>query len=162
MEEEIANGTSQKPQYIHFVLLVVIGLLIVGGIFYVSIHAKKNMVVKAQALATPTTAVAKQKLQNADFAQFAYKIFPGDLSADAKTALTGFDMQVKALSDGSYQVTLVAKKQEYTTQTLVVKSGESLYFIEKSLGDDHGDEDSDGTLHDDSAVVVDRDGYLVE
>ncbi len=178
--EETQNSEVQqtaKSSFNPVILIAVVVVLLVGGGLYFA-QAKKStpqtQKVVEGAKATPTavmTAAAPsgtasamstgQKLADSPDGKFAYKVFPGTLTADAKQALTGFDMQTKTNPDGSTTITLVAKKQGYTTQTLTVKQGQSLYFIEKTLFDDHADTDEDGTLHDDTGIVVDKDGYIV-
>ncbi len=103
-----------------------------------------------------------QKLSDSPYANYAYLISSDPLSSDARTALTGFKLSKAQNSDGSTTYTLTALKQGYQNQTYTVKSGQSLYFIERSLGDDNADTDEDNFLADDMAVVVDSNGVIVE
>ncbi len=92
-------------------------------------------------------------------APYAYLISTDTYDANTQKALSGFKVVKSTLADGSVQITLNAQNPEYKTQTYVVKTGEKLYFIEKSLGDDRGDKDA--FLGDDTAVLVDGNGYIV-
>lgn len=163
--EETQNSSNNSKKSLSPVLLfgVLALVLIAGGFVYVFVSGKPNSSKteeKQETQVAPTQ--NKQKFVDTDEGKNAFKIFPGELSADAKNALVGFDLKTKVLADGSTEVTLVAKKQEYTTQTLTVKQGESVYFIEKFGLDDNKSEDADKNLNDDSAVVVDSQGYLVK
>jgi len=169
MDDEKKSSYAKRPLWQWIVLYVVVGVLVYGLVYYFVLAKKGNSYMASNSnypsptkSMQPTTAPAMEKFADSPDYKNAYKVFPGVLSADAKKALTGFDMQTKDLGDGSTQITLVAKKQEYTTQTLTVKKGESLYFIETFAMDDNQEEDTDNGLKDDTAVVVDANGYLVK
>lgn len=92
-------------------------------------------------------------------AQNAYLIFTSTYDASTTKALSGFSVTKKALSDGSMQITLNSQNAEYQTQVYTIKPGEKLYFIEKFLADDSTT--GDRNIKDDSAVIVDENGYIV-
>lgn len=102
------------------------------------------------------------KFADSQYYPYSYLISGGALSSDAKTAITGFDLSKTENSDGSVTYTLTALKQGYTNQTYTLSSGEKLYFIERSLGDDDAASDSDYSLRDDTAIIVNSDGYIVQ
>lgn len=102
------------------------------------------------------------KFVDSPYYQYAYLISGNNLSAQAKTAITGFDLSKTSNSDGTATYTLTAIKQGYTNQTYTLSSGEKLYFIERSLGDDNTADNSDFTLRDDTAIVVNSNGYIVQ
>ncbi|MFA6105832.1 MAG: hypothetical protein WC725_04580 [Patescibacteria group bacterium] len=104
---------------------------------------------------------ASQKLSDQPYAQYAYLISSPTLSADAKLALTGFQMTKKANADGSIQFTLKALKTEYRDQVYTLQPGQQLYFIEKFLQDDDQEANEDKNIKDDLAVIVDKDGNVV-
>jgi LysM repeat protein len=159
MEE--TQKISKKSMSPILVLGVLVILAVLGGAFYLySSRGSKEERVEQKSVQTAVQ--NKQKFVDTEDGKKAFKIFPGEMSADAKNALTGFDLKTKNLSNGVTEVTLVAKKQEYTTQTLTVKQGESVYFIEKFGLDDNKNENIDNSLKDDSAFVVDANGYLVK
>jgi hypothetical protein len=89
----------------------------------------------------------------------AFLIYPGELTAQAKTAVENFTMKTLSQADGSVQITLTPKDSEEKLQTYIIKSGEKLYFVEKFMGDDSPEKDTN--LKDDFGVVVDADGYVV-
>ncbi len=159
MEE--TQKTSKKSMNPMIVLGTLVILVVLGGAFYLY-SSRSSKEEKVEQKTVQTTVQSKQKFVDSQDGKNAFKIFPGELSADAKNALVGFDLKTKDLGNGSTEVTLVAKKQEYTTQTFIVKQGESVYFIEKFGLDDNKDENTDRNLKDDTAVVVDANGYLVK
>ncbi|MFB6145794.1 MAG: hypothetical protein ABEJ99_04810 [Candidatus Nanohaloarchaea archaeon] len=100
----------------------------------------------------------KVKLENTRYAPYSYKISGDSLSSSAKRALAGFTVS-RSTSNGVKTVKLNAKKPEYQDQTYHLKNGEQLYFIETSYGDDSASQEY--AMSDDTAVVVDSDGYVV-
>ena len=95
---------------------------------------------------------------DSQYANYAYLISGDTLSSDAQTALTGFDLKKTDNADGSTTYDLVATNPEYQTQEYTIQPGQSLYFLEGSLGDDSGGEHM---LGDDAAIIVDSNGYIV-
>lgn len=91
---------------------------------------------------------------------YAYLISGGSLSAEAKNAIAGFTVSTQTMSDGSQNITLNAISSQYQDQSYIVQSGQSLYFIERSMGDDQAPS-VENALGDDFAVVVDANGYIV-
>lgn len=99
------------------------------------------------------------KLSDSQYANYAYLISTDPLSADAQQAITGFNIQKTSNPDGSTTYNLVAVNPEYQNQTYTIQQGQSLYFIERSLGDDSNG--ADNFPGDDMALVVDSNGYIV-
>lgn len=128
------------------VSIVVIGLVLLGA----SCSNKTT---------SSTNTTTGQKFSDSPDYQYAYLISGPTLSAQAETAITGFDLSKTTQTDGTTVYELKAKKSGYFDQKYTVKSGQSLYFIESSMGDDNGDVDE--RLSDDTAVVVDANGYVV-
>lgn len=99
------------------------------------------------------------KLQESPVGKFAYKIVP-DMTDEAKKALVGFDVKTEVLTNGSIQVFLTPKDTDDQRQEYVVKPGYSLYFIEMTAVDDHGDQDKDSNYRDDYGIITDKDGVV--
>jgi hypothetical protein len=116
----------------------------------------------APSQASPSSAMTAQKFSDSEDFKYSYKIFPGALSAQVKQAMAGFAFTTKAMPDGSTQITLTSQNKFYKTQQYAVKSGYSLYFIERMMGDDNEQEDSDRTIRDDTAVLVDPQGNIAK
>ncbi len=91
---------------------------------------------------------------------FAHLISVVNLDRGAQQALSGFQLQRNTMPDGSLNITLKALSSEYVDQDYVVVPGESLYFIDRSSGDDAAP-DGERSLADDHAVLVDADGYIL-
>ncbi len=109
---------------------------------------------------SPAASSTRVLFTDSPFAANAYLISTDTYDARTQQALSGFRVDKKTLADGSLQITLNAQNTEYQTQTYVVKPGEKLYFIERSLGDDMGSQDIN--IHDDRALLVDASGYIVQ
>ena len=106
---------------------------------------------------SPGSTNASMLFSNQPYAPYAYLIYPGTPSSQAQAALSGFTMSTNQLQNGSAMVTLVFIPTS-TNQTVILKPGYKLYFIETSMGDDSfGGESS---LGDDGYVTVDPNGYV--
>jgi hypothetical protein len=167
MEDNNQSGYKKRPLWQWVAIYLVIGAILYGGVYYFILAKNKTT---AQSLygsngqtSTPlaTGSAGMVKFQDSPDYPNAYLIFPGELSSDAKTALTGFNMSTKMMTDGSTQVTLKAEESGYQDQVYIVKPGYNLYFIEKNLGDDDATANMDKNKADDSAVVVDPQGYII-
>lgn len=101
-----------------------------------------------------------QRFSDQPYYSSSYLISSEPLSADAQTALSGFQMSKNALPDGTTQITLKSLKPEYKDQQYTLKPGEQLYFVEKYLQDDQNN--ADYNMGDDSAVIVDAQGNVVQ
>ena len=102
----------------------------------------------------------QEKFEGSRYAPFAVQIAPGPLSAAAQKALTGFEYASSTLPDGSIDVTLTAKEQNYQSQHYTVAPGQTLYFVEAFAADDASGT-RDASLRDDTAILVDQNGYIV-
>ena len=155
-----------------FILLVVAiaeGLYFVNqktGAPYISSISKANAASNTLAV-VPTSSGTKpmmvskgMKFADSPIFQMAYKIAPGDLTAETNKALSGFDVKKQTLSDGSIQVDLIPKESAYIKQEFTVKPGNTLYFIEATSADDP-DENTDLNLRDDYGVIVDKNGLVM-
>jgi PBP1b-binding outer membrane lipoprotein LpoB len=104
---------------------------------------------------TPT----KVLLTAEPYASKAYLISGDVLDKQAKIALIGFGITKTTNSDGTTTIALTSTNPEYKNQSYTLQQGQKLYFVEKSSGDDGGNQDQ--FLPDDNAVIVDADGYVV-
>lgn len=144
-------------------IILLIFLIILGFIVNKIFFSRKNTNLQTHQIAvTPSqiTGNIQIKFQGSRYEQYAYKIGPGVLSESAKEALAGFTIRSKELPDRTTQVILQAQKKEYHTQTYLLKQGYSLYFIEESKNDDDPSSHTDATLEDDTAVLVDPQGFI--
>ncbi len=119
--------------------------------------------------ATSSTSVSGSSTTTVPFSSepyysFAYQIYPkvSIQSATQKQALSGFVISTKKNSDGSVTVTLTPTNPKFTTQHYTVLPTEKLYFVERmlSLRDDVNNQDYFPT--DDTAVIVDQAGNVVQ
>ena len=145
-----------------FAILIIVGI---GGYFLYGKNVpnlNKTVNIHNQTNNSSNSSGNKMKFKNSPLWQSAVKIFPGPLSAKAKTALTGFDLQTKNLPGGSTQVTLFAKQLGYKTQNFIVKKGYSVYFVESLTSDDSQNENSDTLMVDDTAFLIDPNGFIAQ
>jgi hypothetical protein len=102
------------------------------------------------------------KFSDTPYYPYAYQISGNSRSNMANQALAGFKLDKTDNSDGTTTYILTALKQEYVNQSYTLQPGQSLYFIEMSMGDDDTANNADYNLGDDFAVVVDSNGYIVQ
>lgn len=166
--EEKKYNYGKRPLWQWLIVYAVVAVILYGLVYYFVLakHSSNYSMSSSSTMkTTPSpkpTVMMLQKFSDSKFFQYAYQVFPGALSDNAKLALTGFSMTTKTLSDGSTQVTLTAEKPEYRSQQYVIKPGNKLYLIEMNLQDDDNEANEDKNLHDDTAVVVDPQGYIAQ
>jgi hypothetical protein len=99
------------------------------------------------------------KLSDSPYASYAHLISGDSFDAGTRQALIGFTVDKTVNTNGTTTIVLNATNPEYNTQTYTLQPGQQLYFIERNLGDDAGQERN---LGDDAAVIVDAQGYIVQ
>lgn len=111
----------------------------------------------------PSSGGTKQKLgpplASAQYANYAYQVYPGPLSSQAKTATTGFTVKVTP-SSGTIHVSVSAVGTSSAPQTSSYPTGDKVYFVETTLGDDSSD--TDYNFGDDGVVVTNAKGRIVK
>lgn len=114
----------------------------------------------AQAATPQATPVPASSVRFADWQwkPWSYQIYPGDLSADAKKALAGFQLSVE--DQGSrVLIRLKALSSRYRDSEVYVDKGNTAYFVETSMRDDPADQENN--LRDDGVIVVNPEGYIL-
>ncbi len=144
-----------KPKAIIISVLII---AVLGGsyYFYWKSTTKGSAATTSQAAASTS---GKTLFSDTAEYQYAYIISDATLTSQAESALSGFALSKTTNADGSAVYTLKAKQANYKDQTYTLAAGQKLYFIETSMGDDNDDADSNPL--DDTAVVVDANGYVV-
>lgn len=138
-----------------YILILAVLLIILGGGYY---FIQKSYSVNSN-LQTIKNSQNKVLFSASPDVSYAYKIFPGPLDEKAGAATVNYNINYQTQNDGSTKVILVPKEQEEKIQQYTVKSGETLYFVEKFPGDDTVNKDKN--LKDDYGIVVDNNGYIV-
>jgi LysM repeat protein len=155
----------------------IIGILVILCIAeaYGIIHERNAKIAVAMGIATQKQEMQKQgpppggkpmfttkgmNLEGSAIAKYAYKIAPGDISAESQKVLIGFAVASKLNSDGSTTVTLTPKDSDDQFQTYTIKPGETLYFIEMTPADDNKDQDKDLNYRDDYGIITDSSGII--
>jgi hypothetical protein len=101
-----------------------------------------------------------QLFANSRYASNAYEVYPTLDPQKGAAALSGFALQTQNLGNGVTRVTLAAKQSNYHTQSFIIGAGQKLYFIERSFGDDFGDQDEN--YGDDMGIAVDAEGHILQ
>ena len=152
------------------VALSVLALVVVVETGYIlktklSSDEKTESLVARRELASPrpTPVILKKgdKLADSPLAKSAFEVYPAmDTSDAAKAALVSWTVTTAKNTDGTASVTMTPKNPADPASTYKVKTGEKLYFVEMSAGDDHADSDTDLNLRDDFGIVVDGSGIV--
>jgi len=153
--------------------LLVVAVLVEGYLLFMKKPAPAPMVTGTQTQVSPRPSGAPNggrppapplakgdKLAGSAMEKYTHLIAPGTISADSQTYLTGFTVKTTALPDGSTQVDLVPKDSDDQFQSYVLKTGQSLYFVEMTPLDDKADTDVDTNYRDDYGIVVDANGLV--
>ena len=105
-----------------------------------------------------TTTMTTQKFSDSADYQSAYLISGASLDSSAQQALTGFNLSKQTLPNGSIQINLKAVESGYQDQQYTLQSGQQLYFVDRTFGDDRN---SEGNQGDDYGIIVDAQGFVV-
>lgn len=150
---------------------LVIGILVVLALAAVVVIATRpnntgytvaNMNTPSQTNSTSSNSIASMKFSDSPYYHYSYLISGGALSSQAQRALAGFNLSATQNSDGTTTYTLTALESGYVSQTYTLQPGQSLYFLEGSMGDDDTMGNLDYNLGDDNAIVVDSNGNIVQ
>lgn len=113
---------------------------------------------------TSTTTGSNQKLEPllspTQYASYAYQLYPGQESNQARLATAGFDVKVTPSSAGTIAVSVSGAGTNQGAQTSSYPASDHVYFIEASFGDDSGNSEYNGG--DDGLVVTDATGRIVQ
>lgn len=139
---------------IYIAAIVILAIFIVGAFALYSFSISGRYLQSSQPSHDTCT-----KFSDTPYASNTYLISSDQLSQDAQTALSGFQLAKSQDSNGNTVITLTAMKAGYVNQSYTLKSGQSLYFIEVSFGDDNPQQDY--SYADDHAVIVDSNGCIV-
>ena len=106
--------------------------------------------------AAPSASASGPLLSSQPFASYAYKIWPGQRSSAAQTALAGLSVTVHSRGAG---LSVVAAVNGQPGSAHYYAGGVRVYVVEAALGDDSGN--TDYNLGDDGLVVTDAQGRIV-
>ncbi|MDE1848548.1 MAG: hypothetical protein KGH55_00775 [Nanoarchaeota archaeon] len=147
---------KKSPRTIRIILpIAIIVVLVVIGFIVFNPHKNVTSNVVSGTSSLPSSAV---KFSDTPYYPYAYLISSDTLSSEAQQALAGFDLNKTTNANGTMTYTLTAIAAGYVNQSYTLNSGQSLYFIERSLGDDA--DNNDYNLGDDFAIVVDSSGDI--
>ena len=159
------------------IVIGIIGIIVIVGVVSLVLNnlgttvstTPTTVTTQTQATSTPSpvsssSTVPLMQSTTALFTQYknyskAHEIFP-TLATSTKQAMGAFSYTKTSLGSGTYKITLTNNAEDYSGQSVTVTTGQSVYFIEPSTGDDSASEDSITT--DDSLVAVDAQGYILQ
>lgn len=98
-------------------------------------------------------------LSSTQYASYAFQVYPGPVSSQATAATAGFSVKVNPGS-GSFSVSVSAVGTTGAPQTSTYPTGDRVYFVEATLGDDSNN--SDYNFGDDGVVVTNANGRIVQ
>ncbi len=100
---------------------------------------------------------SKVLFASTQYAQYSYLISGNSLSQAASSALSGFNISVVALANGTKEIT-VSVAGAATGKAFDVAKGYRLYIVETTFSDDSFHFDS--SLGDDGFIMMDPNGYV--
>lgn len=138
-------------------------------------HARSTATAHARARATSRSTTQSSKgtsssstaprqklgplLSSTQYAPYAFQIYPGPESSQARLATAGFTIQVTPRT-GTIRLSVSASGSGQGAQTSTFPAGDRVYFVEAAFGDDSGG--ADYSFGDDGVVVTNAHGYLVQ
>ena len=161
-EPSSSSAYSKRPLWQWVAIYAVVAAVVYGGIYYFFLSKNGQYSQSTTNQGQNSYGSIPQKFQDSSFASSSYQIYPGPLTDQTKQAIAGFKIDTKTQTDGSAQISLTSTNPEYKNQQVMVKPGYVLYFIEKNGGDDSQTGNTDQTTRDDSTVLVDPQGYIVQ
>jgi hypothetical protein len=108
--------------------------------------------------ASPSPSPPGPKLSSQSYAAYSFQVWPGPLSASAKSAQIGLTISVRAARSGIWVTAGVTGQPAPAAKYYA--GGAKVYVVEASLGDDSGS--SDYNLGDDALVVTDAQGRILQ
>jgi len=112
----------------------------------------------APGAASSPSAAAGPALSSEPFASFAYQVWPGPLSADARLAMAGFILKVTRQANG-ITVNAVQDGEKMTSASHFYPGGAKVYVLDSNLGDEGGSVDYNTT--DDGLIVTNAQGQVL-
>lgn len=110
----------------------------------------------ATASGSASPAATGPLLSSQPYAAYAYQVWPGPLTADARLAMAGFTVTVTRRANG---ITVHAVVDGQTTGASF-QGGAKVYVVDSSLGDEGGSVDYN--LGDDGLVVTNAQGQVLQ
>jgi hypothetical protein len=144
------------------IVIVVIAVVVGGVLLFKSMRYTPSAVSSPSTSETAAGTPSGTAFADLPDASAAFKVYPGSLTSEAKTALIGWDINTTMNADGSATITLTPNRASDQMKSYTVPAGDGLYFVEKSRGDDDQDSNTDNNLQDDYGIIVDANGLVVQ
>lgn len=142
-----------------------VAALVALGMFFIGSHAqgaRSGTYINRTGASQPNAASSNSTgilFANTQYAQFAYLVSSNPLPAQAKAALSGFNLSSAQHQNGTRTMTITLLGSG-AKQNIILSHGDRLYLIETSFGDDGFG--SELNLGDDGFVLVDANGYILQ
>jgi hypothetical protein len=114
----------------------------------------------ASSTSSPPAQKVGPLLSSTQYAPYAYQLYPGQETSQAKLATAGFGVKITPDPGGSFTLSVSAAGSGQGPQTHTYAAGDRVYFIEASFGDDSAN--SEYNFGDDGVVVTDASGHIVQ
>ncbi|MDE1865364.1 MAG: hypothetical protein KGH94_01850 [Candidatus Micrarchaeota archaeon] len=145
------------------VVFLAVAVVVAGLLAAVVINTGLSHVPSNSGSSTSTVAQIQQQNRSASvlfsstpYYAYSYQIYPGAVSPQAKSAMDGYSMNISQAAAGAENITISVQGR---SGTIAITSGERLYIVETSFGDDAPG--YEGSVGDDGFVVADQNGYVL-
>ena len=91
---------------------------------------------------------------------YSYLVSASSLSTAARQAVSGFSINRTVFANGSIRMAIDSLQQGGPNETIVIKPGESLYYVEGSFSDD-SPPSGEYAYSDDGFVLTNSSGYVI-
>lgn len=147
------------------ILIIIAVLVLIGAVWFFkgsgmpASNGSPAAETATSSAAMPSTGSTSEAFSAYQYAANAHQIFP-TLAADTKKAMGAFGYTKEDLGNNTFRITLTNSKAGFVGQSVTVTGDQSVYFIERSSGDDTDTEDS--YTADDFLIAVDASGNIVK
>jgi hypothetical protein len=107
-----------------------------------------------------TTQKLGPALSTTQYAPYAYQLYPGHESSQARLATAGFNISVQSGNSGTIAVSISAAGSGQAAKTTTYPASDRVYFIEASFGDDSGN--TEYNSGDDGVIITNAGGRIIQ
>jgi hypothetical protein len=155
--ENNAGGYGKRSLWFWILIYVAAALVVYGAVYFI-FFAGNNSLYKSPV--SPVGTNQNVKFADSSDANNSYLISTDTYDTATQKALSGFKVDRTVLADGTQRINLTSTNPEYQNQSYIVAPGQKLYFVERNLQDDSNSQENN--LGDDTAVLVDANGFIVK
>lgn len=140
----------------------VVGVGTSGGSRVATVHSSSTSPTSSTSRSPSGSSAQKlgPLLGSTQYAPYAYQLYPGQESGQARLAMAGFDVSVRPSGLGTITVSVSAAGGTQGAQTTTYPASDRVYFIEASFGDDSGN--TEYNFGDDGVIATNAQGRIVQ